>query len=51
MLFVEVFLYDDDEGCIMQPGATGSVLRDDVDFAGSLKWNCCSIADLSLNKK
>jgi len=33
--------------CIMQPGATaGSVSRNDVDFAGSLKWNCFSIADL-----
>jgi hypothetical protein len=32
----------------MQPGATAgsSVSRNDVDVAGSLKWNCFSIADL-----
>ena len=49
MVYVEVFLYND-VGCIMQPVyVTGSVSRDDVDFAGSLKWNCCYIADLSLS--
>ena len=46
MVYVEDFLYDDVD-CIMQPSATaGSESRNDVDFAGSLKWNCFSIADL-----